>query len=112
MKAVLVTVVIAMVLALAGCKGDPLRDDVKALCRAADVTHSGELVKIGPYVAEHSKSSEMMDLMVSLKNGKTTIDEFIAQARALVAKAGVADCATLDILEGKAKMVPPPAPPN
>jgi hypothetical protein len=90
-----------LVAMLVGCKGDPLRDDMKTFCRAADVKNSKSLVDIGPYVAERAKSKQVLDILVLLKSGSVTLQEVTLQFRELAAKAGLDECATLDILDGK-----------
>jgi hypothetical protein len=83
---------------LAACSGDALRDDMKMFCRAADVTNGKTVVEIAPYIADRMKTDELKHLMLSLKDGTTTFDLFVADANALVTRAKLEDCRTIKVL--------------
>lgn len=83
---------------LVGCKSDPLREDMKMFCRAADVTNAKSAVEVFTYVAERMETDELKALMLSVRDGSTTLHEFLANADALAKKAGVEPCETVKVL--------------
>ena len=97
-----------------GCKSDPLHSDMEMFCRAIDVWHDNHppemhvpagmqrrpsFVDIGPWIVERAKTDEVKHLMQGVKDGNTTIIDFIAQAKELVKKANLDYCHTLTELE-------------
>jgi hypothetical protein len=95
--------------AAAGCHKDPLREDMQMFCRAVDVVHESthvpmngpgriSLVQIGPWIAERAKTPELLALLATVKDGQTTIHEFLATAEALAKQANVEPCRTIIVL--------------
>src|SRR5438067_1481904 len=93
-------------LLLAACSKDPLREDMQMFCRAADIAHENlhvpltgpghlALSTLGPWIEERAKTPELKALVGKLKNGETTLDEFVANAKELAKKANVEPCSTI-----------------
>ena len=73
-----------------------LRADVDVMCGAAKATGGTTFMQVGPYVAEHMKTSHKIELFADVRT--RTLDEMLARMRALAAKAGVQRCDTIDVL--------------
>jgi hypothetical protein len=83
---------------LVGCKSDPLLEDMRMFCRAADVTHAKEAYEVFGYIADRMATDELKTLMFSVRDGTATLDEFLTNADALAKKAGVQPCETVKVL--------------
>lgn len=88
---------LVLVVLLAGCK-DPLRADVEMFCNATVGTEWKTFVDVGPYAAEHAKTTELAQLLLEPVHGNMTIWEFADRFRALMKKTGVEECRTLDVI--------------
>jgi hypothetical protein len=73
-----------------------LRADVDIMCGAAKVTGGKTFIDVGPYIAEHMTTSYKVELFADARNA--TLDELLARMRALMAKANVTHCETVDVL--------------
>lgn len=82
-----------------GCKNDPLYDDMKIFCRAADVTNGKTVVAIGPYVADRAKTDDLKRLLASVADVSTNLDSFLAGATELAKRANVDPCPTIAVLK-------------
>ena len=92
MKALLVAVV------LVGCSKDPLQEDMKMFCRAADVENAPDVMHIIPYVAQRVKTDELRQVIGMVRDQFTTAEDFLAAGDALAKKAGIDDCQTVKVL--------------
>lgn len=86
-----------LVALLAGCK-DPLRADVEMFCNATTGTDWKTFMDVAPYAAEHAKTTELVQLLQKPGRGTMTIGEFARDFRELMKKAGVEQCATLEVI--------------
>jgi hypothetical protein len=73
-----------------------LRADVDMMCGAAKATGATTFMQVGPYIAEHMKTSHKIELFADVRT--RTLDELLARMRDLAAKAGVQQCDTIDVL--------------
>jgi hypothetical protein len=75
-----------------------LRDDIDMICGAAKATGGKYFMDMGPYIAEHMKTSFLTDLFQQLRGGGATLDDFVARIREGMAKVNVTKCDTVDVL--------------
>jgi hypothetical protein len=73
-----------------------LRADVAIMCGAAKATGGKTFIEVGPHIAENMKTHAKAELFADFRNA--TLDEIIARMRALMAKANVTQCDTVDVL--------------
>ena len=86
-------------LALSACsKKDRLKEDMEFFCNAAVANDFKTLVELGPYVVEHTKSPELLQLMASMADGQKSKDQLFAEIQALAKTKGIDDCKTLRML--------------
>lgn len=88
---------IGLVVLVAGC-GDPLKHDVEMFCNAVVGSTAKHFMDIGPYVAEHSLSTEFKTMLRKVPGGGTTIWEIADQVRGWMKETGVTRCKTLDVI--------------
>lgn len=77
---------------------DPLRADLDMFCGPEAAAKATSLPELGPYVEPRASTPELKAALAEVKEGKTTIMEFEPKVRALMAKAHVASCPSLDKL--------------
>jgi len=87
--------------ALMGCSKDPLQEDMKMFCRAADVKEASVIMNIVPYVADRMKTPELKELIGTLRDEWASADLFLEDADKLAKKAGIDDCQTVKVLRKK-----------
>jgi len=66
------------------------------MCGAARATGGKTFNEVGPYIAENMRTHHKVELFADFRN--STLDEIIARMRALMAKANVTQCDTVDVL--------------
>lgn len=88
---------IGVVVLVAGC-GDPLKHDVEMFCDAVVGSNAKTFMEIGPYVAEHSLSTEFKTMLQKTVHGGMTIWEISDQVRGWMKEKGVTGCKTLDVI--------------
>jgi len=90
------TLVVALV--AVGCAKDPLLEDMRMFCRAADVENAQDVMHIIPYVAQRVKTDELRAVIGMVRDPMTNASDFLAAGDALAKKAGVDDCQTVKVL--------------
>jgi len=87
------------VLALSACsKKDRLKEDMEFFCNAAVANDFKTFVEVGPYVAEHTKSPELHQVLLGIAHGRKTAWELSDELQALAKSKGIDDCKTLRII--------------
>jgi hypothetical protein len=81
-----------------GCSKDPLVEDMKMFCRAADVESAKDIMHIVPYVMQRVKTDELKQLMATLRDEWASADLFLEDGDKLAKKAGIDDCQTVKVL--------------
>lgn len=80
----------------AASQEDLLKQDMVVLCGAARATGGKVFMDVGPYIAEHMKSSYKLALFADIRT--TSLDEIIERMRKLMTTANVKQCETVDVL--------------
>ena len=75
-----------------------LKEDIKVICGAAKATGKEWFNELGPYIAENMKSMYKYELFEGVTTGTATLDDIVARIRKLMAKTGVTQCNTVDVL--------------
>jgi hypothetical protein len=73
-----------------------LRADVAVMCGAAKATGGKTFSEVGPHIAENMKTHAKVELFADFRH--STLDEIVARMRALMARANVTQCDTVDVL--------------